>query len=274
MIRLVISDMDGTITGPDEKIPDGVAALIAGLKARGIIFTVATGRSDGYMAGKLPALGLHSPYIAANGGTIVDGSTVLQRKQFAVLPLRDVVSRCYDLGLSVVFTFDGVERIEYASAWTEAQDAKSGTDCEVCPLSEEEWTHGRIDKLVIFDPEKPWALDEIEAMLGAIPGDFTFARYRWGGIELNEKTVNKADGVCTLARMLGILPEEVLVIGDDDNDVGMFSLPGIGAVVANGSDRAKRAADYVCSNERFEGVAEAVCRFTHFSCPEAPFDDN
>lgn len=49
MIRLVISDMDGTIIGRNEQVPAEAAEFISNLEAHGILFTIATGRSEGYM---------------------------------------------------------------------------------------------------------------------------------------------------------------------------------------------------------------------------------
>ena len=53
MIKLVVCDMDGTVIGRDEKIPPDAADFIAALEDRGVMFTVATGRAEGYMREKV-----------------------------------------------------------------------------------------------------------------------------------------------------------------------------------------------------------------------------
>ena len=64
-----------------------------------------------------------------------------------------------------------------------------------------------------------------------------------------------------LARRLGIPREEVMAIGDNSNDVPMIEAAGVGVAVANATDEAKAAADYVCEADNNAGaVAEAIER--------------
>ena len=117
MIKLVVCDMDGTMIGRDEIIPPGAAEWIAALEARGIMFTVATGRAEGYMREKAAQMGLRHPYIVTNGATIIDGDRAVLRRQFALRPLRELVEECYAEGMSVLFTFQGEERTERITPW-------------------------------------------------------------------------------------------------------------------------------------------------------------
>ena len=98
MIRLVISDMDGTIIGRNEQVPAEAAEFISNLEAHGILFTIATGRSEGYMQSKIKQMGIRHPYIATNGATIMNGSCAVMRKQFSIAPLRQVLEHCRELG--------------------------------------------------------------------------------------------------------------------------------------------------------------------------------
>ena len=68
-------------------------------------------------------------------------------------------------------------------------------------------------------------------------------------------------GVEKLARYLGISREEILVIGDNANDLDMFSAAGIRAAVGNAEEVLKEQADYVCQGETVYGVIEAVKRY-------------
>lgn len=74
---------------------------------------------------------------------------------------------------------------------------------------------------------------------------------------------------CSLARETaealyeqGVEPEETMAIGDNSNDVPMLRTAGLGVAVANASDEAKAAADYVCTLDNTAGgVAEALEKF-------------
>jgi len=64
-----------------------------------------------------------------------------------------------------------------------------------------------------------------------------------------------------IARTLGITSAEVLAIGDNLNDIGMVRWAGMGVMVANGPEEARKAADWVAPSNNESGVAAAIERF-------------
>lgn len=261
MIKLVVCDMDGTMMGRDEVIPSEAAQWIADLERRGILFTVATGRAEGYMRVKAAQMGLRHPYIATNGATIVDKGRAILRRQFAIRPLRDLTAACYAAGMSVIFTFQGEERVEHITPWIALEGEKRGYSYVAQPLTEQEWESLRADKLLIMDITRSGKILAVEEQLRAIPGDFTYTRYRLKALELNEKAANKAAALKVLVRHLGIPMEQVLAVGDDVNDIQLFQTAGHSAAVGNVSENARPYAEYVCQKREFQGVMEAVEKF-------------
>ena len=261
MIRLVISDMDGTIIGRNEQVPAEAAEFISNLEAHGILFTIATGRSEGYMQSKIKQMGIRHPYIATNGATIMNGSCAVMRKQFSIAPLRQVLEHCRELGLSVMYTFMGEERTEFLSDWVLREGEKRGRPYTAEPFTEEEWVCLKADKILIMDPARSGAVFEVEQLLNAVESDAVYVRYRDKALELNEKTANKAAAIEKLIQILQVPMQEVLVIGDDDNDIEMFSAGCKSAAVGNVSENARPFADYVCRAALFDGVKEAVAHF-------------
>ena len=261
MIRLVISDMDGTIIGRNEQVPAEAAEFISNLEAHGILFTIATGRSEGYMQSKIKQMGIRHPYIATNGATIMNGSCAVMRKQFSIAPLRQVLEHCRELGLSVMYTFMGEERTEFLSDWVLREGEKRGRPYTAEPFTEEEWACLKADKILIMDPARSGAVFEVEQLLNAVGSDAVYVRYRDKALELNEKTANKAAAIEKLIQILQVPMQEVLVIGDDDNDIEMFSAGCKSAAVGNVSENARPFADYVCRAALFDGVKEAVAHF-------------
>ncbi len=81
-------------------------------------------------------------------------------------------------------------------------------------------------------------------------------------LEFNPHGVNKGAGLAALAELLGIDVAETIAIGDNTNDLAMIRAAGLGCAVANASDDAKAAADYVCSDDNNAGgVAEVIEKF-------------
>lgn len=260
-MKLVICDMDGTVIGRDERIPKDARDFIEKLGQRGIMFTVATGRSEGYMRDRIERMGITCPYIATNGATILHGDKVLRRVQFSIEPLRGVLNEARKLGMSVLYTFCGRERTEYITDWIIREGEKRGFAYQEEPFTEEEWKNLKADKLLIMDPARQGAIDEIERMLQAVQSDALYVRYRNKALELNEKSANKAAAVTRLAELLGIALDEILVIGDDDNDIEMFQMGCKSAAVSNVSENARPFASYVSHLPEFQGVKEIVRKF-------------
>jgi hypothetical protein len=77
-------------------------------------------------------------------------------------------------------------------------------------------------------------------------------------IHLMEKGHSKMSGVNKACEVLGISVEEVAAFGDSDNDSKMLRGCGKGIAVANASDEAKAAADYVASQNHAEGIVEGL----------------
>lgn len=261
MIKLVVCDMDGTMIGHDEKIPPDAADFIASLEARGVMFTVATGRAEGYMREKVEEMGLCHPYIATNGATIMEGSKAVVRKQFPIAQFREVANFARTLGMSILYTFDGEERVEEITDWISYEGKKRGITYQPQPFTEEEWGTLCADKILVMDPVREGKINQLEEKVKATPGSFSYVRYRDKALEFNERSANKAAALGELAKLLHVELHEVLAVGDDDNDIEMFQTAGISAAVGNVSDNARPYADYVCKGYQFEGVKEAVAKF-------------
>lgn len=79
------------------------------------------------------------------------------------------------------------------------------------------------------------------------------------GCDIMQKGVNKGAGLCELAGLAGLTPEECVAIGDGDNDTAMLAAAGMGIAMANGSANAKAAADRTGPDAESHGVAD-LCR--------------
>lgn len=69
---------------------------------------------------------------------------------------------------------------------------------------------------------------------------------------------SKATGLAVGLERLGIRPEEVIAVGDDENDLAMFGAVGLRVAVGNAVDAVKAAADVVLDAPNGEGVAAFV----------------
>ena len=64
-----------------------------------------------------------------------------------------------------------------------------------------------------------------------------------------------------MAEHLGIKQEEVMAIGDNENDLTMVEYAGIGVAMANATENVKNAADVLTASNEEDGVAEVINKY-------------
>ena len=80
-------------------------------------------------------------------------------------------------------------------------------------------------------------------------------------LDLAPEGVSKATGLAKVAERLGVAREDVLAIGDGNNDVEMLRWAGRGVAMANGAPEALEAADAVTASIEEDGVAVELSRW-------------
>ncbi|QNQ82526.1 Cof-type HAD-IIB family hydrolase [Lactobacillus sp. PV012] len=79
--------------------------------------------------------------------------------------------------------------------------------------------------------------------------------------ELNSKTASKGNALKKLAKKIGIKEDEVMIFGDQSNDLSMFSVPAFKKVaMGNAIEEIKEKADFVTRTNNHNGIAYALER--------------
>jgi phosphoglycolate phosphatase len=80
-------------------------------------------------------------------------------------------------------------------------------------------------------------------------------------VHITDPKVNKGSSLIKLLQNRGISGEEVLAVGDSENDLDFLKMAGIKVAVANADPELKDLADYVTEKPYGDGVKEALERF-------------
>ena len=257
-IRLVVSDVDGTIVQPDKSLSPGTVAAAARLQAAGVALAIVSARPPRGMKWITEALALKAPYAGFNGGALIgpDGAVV----EWNPAPVA-IVQTALDL-----FARRGID------AWLFTPDEWLIRDAEGVYVAHERHTV-RFDARVVPD-FAPYVdqvgklvgvsddfakLAAIELELQALVGDGATAhRSQQYYLDLTHKNANKGYAVQALARHLGLDVSEVAVLGDMANDVPMFRVAGFSVAMGNGTDEVKAAAKATTAANDHEGWAQAI----------------
>ena len=80
-------------------------------------------------------------------------------------------------------------------------------------------------------------------------------------IHITDPLVNKGSSVIKVAANIGVKPDEILAVGDSENDMEFLSAAGVKVAVSNANPELKDIADYVTTKPHGDGVKEAVERY-------------
>jgi Cof subfamily protein (haloacid dehalogenase superfamily) len=267
-VRLVLMDIDGTLVTADKTSFENVVHQLKKLKPLNIRFSVATGRTiDGARAvvERLKSVGMRlPPIIHYNGGVLLSGDdrSVLQKHAMSPEAFGRAVRLCRTLGLrpSAYACRErlGAEPLEVVYAERERApgfEFNGMTTTIVDDLSVVS------EDFVALLAEAPTGVDaeglarEMGRALGAeLRASCSGGRH----LEICHPEGTKRSAMEALARSYGIVPEEIMAIGDNLNDAEMIRAAGVGVAVANAPDSVKAEARYVCTRSNAEGVVEAL----------------
>lgn len=258
MIQLVVSDFDGTIVDRSERLHDEFVEFLREARQRGLEFTIATGRAKGMTEDIAAALNISIPYIVCNGGMIIHQGQILQEKTFSLSPLRAILLKADQMGMSILYSVNGIEIPYRSTSFTRELNQKFGRYPGEHQFSESEWRNMHLDKLIIYAKERDGSLGEIESLCKGLPELYHYKTYGNKAIDILHRDSSKENGMIKVAKMMGVPLSDIMAIGDDMNDIGMLKNAGVGVAVGNAQEATKNAADYVTSNHYYKGVMEAV----------------
>jgi len=266
-VRLLVSDIDGTLVLPDKSLTP--AALAAGKKldAAGVGLTLVSSRPARGMKGLVKALDLKIPFAAFNGGSIVspDGK-LISAKRLSPEAAGKAIDLLKSRGVMVwLFADDNWYLTDTSSPYVQRERHTVSFDPTV--VANFDSLIDRVDKLVgVTDQPKLLADVEAEAQ-GLLKGLANARRSQTYYLDITNPDADKGHAVHGLCEQLGIPTTETAVIGDQANDMAMFAVAGLSVAMGQGTDEVKAAADFVTAANTEDGFAKAV---DDFILPRAP----
>ena len=270
--KLVCIDIDGTLLNSKHRITERTKDVILKAHKMGVHIVISTGRmyTDAEYYSNL--IGVKSPVIASNGAFI-------KEKNNDAVIYKDVLGENLSLSLLEIFRKHDVtpyyctpHRFYYGNFMfklfyfaTKILGTRSNKLDAQYVYSWDQWKkilHDEKDDIVkseiIFrDPASIYELrnelkdiDELEIV--------DSSKYN---IEITRKGVSKGKAVERLAILYGVKREEIMTIGDSQNDITMIEYAGLGIAMGNSEDVVKQKADYVTDSNDNEGVANAINKF-------------
>ncbi len=283
MIRLVASDIDGTIIGENNHITSQNLKAIQDMRQSHIDFTICTGKP--YSMVKNFCENLHASYgIFGNGNQIMDLKTGKEifRKTLTQEEMNTCISLAKKENLHVhLYTENEVITPELLYMDLRnfiLKDSLFHSDLQfkIVPNIQEYINQNQptVFKLII---SSPFNLSNLQEELNQ-KMDLTIYRINksqeykdkvinkeYEYLDITPSRTNKSEALETLSKYLKLSSSEVMAIGDNLNDIDMIQNSGVGVAVANAYDAVKQVANYTTTNSVDDsGFAEAVYKYISF----------
>lgn len=259
-IRMIATDIDGTMLRSDGSLSPRVRDSLLAAKAAGIEVVPTTGRPYMVSTDVIEASTLDGYWIFANGAVtwhlgedrLVRGHWIEEEAaRRLVIELRAALP---DAG----FAIEMERAVSFEPGFLELVPIRptAGQHADVL-----DGLTNRVQKVLVFHPGL--TLDKLFELVGRVVGDHAVPSYSGlSFIEVAPTLVTKASAIEDLAADLGIGRDEVATFGDNHNDVSMLGWTSRSHAMANATRDAKDAAAEIIGANDDDGLAIAVEELT------------
>lgn len=255
--KLIGLDMDGTLLNSKHEVTLNTQKALAECMEKGIKVVLASGRLWESMYAFTKHLGLVDEYVSLNGAVITspkDRKKVfkfsIQKEEYYYLleQLRDIKMP--------VYVFD-MDRYYTQKNWEDKESIEeiSGMKTEI--LEDFSLIQYPTKILLSYNNE-----DEVKELTQRIKHpDYKLIRTGFNYIEIVRKDVSKGEALHWLAQKYGFKKQEILTIGDSENDIEMISYAGLGIAMGNAALNVIAAANEITDTCDNEGVAKIIYKY-------------
>lgn len=257
--RLVVVDVDGTLLDSQHQLPPRVAAAIRATQQHGLAVALATGKMLRSVHTLIEAMDLRGPQITLNGAALVLAET---DEPLVYHPLRE-------------------------------EDRRAAIELTRASVPDVLITHFILDTIVVDQPDHPmlpvllsYGEKQIKAVPSLLADDLPpAAKILLAGkheqlgnlrrvvtpvleprlivtstaadfLEYFDPAAGKGNGLAALLDVLKLPHEDVIAIGDGENDLPLFEHAGLSVAMSNASAAVRQAADLVIGSNDAAGVAD------------------
>ena len=258
-LRLVVTDLDGTLLDDAKHIPDDLWPLLDELTSRDIVFSPASGRQAATLLHQFGEAVPGLVVIAENGAVVARQNEILRTQPLAASSAAAVLARARSLqsdGADI-----GVVLCSPEVAYVERSDERFLQ--QIRPYY---YANRIVDDLAAIDAElvkvAVYDFDGIEdttapAISGLpIDAEVVVSGQHW--LDVMTRGVDKSQAVRAVQRRLGISPAQTMIFGDYLNDLGMLGTADWSYAVANAHRSILDAARYVAPSNTDNGVVRTI----------------
>ncbi len=248
-VKMVVSDMDGTLLNSNHEVSDRFFDLFQQLKQHGIVFVAASGRQYNSIVDKLNTIKNDIVVIAENGGFAMH-----QENELVATPLSE---QRKNQVLSILETIPGIHPVLCAKHSAHLL----GSDTAFVEKLKEYYTeyelldnlkdyNGEILKIAIYHFESSERF--VYPFVKELETDLKVKVSGENWLDISSPNAHKGYALQKVQELYNVTPSETMVFGDYNNDLEMLGLGDFSYAMANAHPNVHEAANYkTTSNDDF-----------------------
>ena len=270
MIKLIATDMDGTLLDSKKQLPAELPVILKELREKEITFAVASGRSLVTLKGLFGEMMDDIIFICDNGACIQMPG---EKPVYHCLPF-EIVHRVLDICKEhpdVVPVLCSVKNIYYPIQAKEQFRQEINNfyyQFEMLDYAHLYHVTDPVMKIALCDMRNP--AKHIYPVLKSLIGEeyeLAVSGALW--MDIMCKGVHKGAAIRELQEKMGISREETMAFGDYGNDVTMMHEAYYSCAMENAAEEVKKAARFLVPSNDENGVVRTICRYTGIDCQQS-----
>lgn len=257
-IKLIVADLDGTLLKSDKSLDDNIKDVISGQDYK---FTIASGRSMVLVKKFISELNIDLPYITNNGAEIYQSDACVKQYSIPDEEVRFILNlvqefdlECHANAENCIYTMGKIDLILPFRKRFEG----------VLPIVDNASIHevcaNTINKIMCIDKD----LDKVQEFANKINlycEHVHCERAEGNAFVMVNRQASKGLALKNLLKLLHISSEEVVVFGDNYNDVSMFEAVKYSVCMENADKDVKDKATFICGSNDRNGVSDFIQKY-------------
>lgn len=259
--KLICIDMDGTLLNDNNEVSTENKLALQKCLEKGIHIAINTGRFHASAKSYITLLNLDCHIISCNGTYIQckDTEKVLYSAPLTSAQLHKINSVFKSFNLKSYFNSINKILIEGTSNNDEVKDDNNFIQSKsIIQLSQKE-------NYPIYRATAVEDIDKAKLLKAKIilekHSDLEVVTSMPNNFDVMQGGTSKGNGVKELSKILKISRDEIICIGDNENDISMINFAAVGVAMGNATEDLKIHANYITDTNNNSGVAKAIEKF-------------
>ena len=260
MIKLIASDMDGTLLTTDKRLPEEFPSVVRALREKGVAFCVASGRQYAALRRDMGALVGEIIFIAENGALIMENDRQLFIDPLPACELPDIVRAAQGLeGVYPVICRANAALVDASASPAFVREMRMYyQDTQVVKgLADVCGDFHDVCKVAFYD-EGDAAAHELPALSQRLGDRFSVILSGENWVDVMRPGVSKGRAMRMLQQIKGITPDNCMAFGDYLNDLELLSSVTESYAMDNALEDGQRVARHIAPSNDENGVMRVI----------------